>query len=596
MALIEIDQLSFTYAGEERPALSAVDLRVEEGEMVLLCGASGSGKSTLLRHLKPELTPAGSFQGAIRFQGKPYLLQEPRIGLVMQDPDSQIVSETVEHELAFGLESNGVPQSIMRERIAEIVQFFGMADWMHRSVHELSGGQKQKVNLAAVLVMQPRVLLLDEPTAQLDPVAAKEFMQLLQRLHEEMGMTMIVSEHRLEDVLPMADQVVMMQEGRVMAKAKPAPFLEQLWWQHSMEYPTRRYIPQVPKLCLSLHRELEWSQGVNQSDSRWVGTVPLTVKDGRKWWMESGQSICQLRTEADHESLNSHSSRLFADVPPDFSADARRDRKTPLLCCKDVSFKYDKHAPWVLNRLEMKIEQGDWVCMLGANGSGKSTWMKLLAGLEDPIHGHIEWHGKKLGKWPAQDRIGMIGYMAQTPYLHFLHETVREELQQVALTSQGAQSPRGSQTSPSGESDAKLERWTQFFGLEPLLDRHPYDLSGGEQQKLVLAMLLLQEPQLLLLDEPTKGLDPAAKEELGAALQQLNGDGMTIVMNTHDLEFAAAFASRCAMLFGGEVTAEASPRAFFSQQYFYTTSVNRVVRQQLPEALLAEDVIRLCRQ
>lgn len=534
----------------------------------MLCGPSGSGKTTLLRHLKRELAPVGSTSGTLTYKGQPLsglpaAVAAGEIGMVFQNPDAQIVMDTVWHELAFSMENLGLPPAVMRTRLAEICGLFGLEPLLYRPVHELSGGQKQLMNLASVLLLQPKVLLLDEPTSQLDPVAAREFIMALQRLNEEMAVTVIISEHRLEEVLPLADRVLMLEDGKLLADAAPRLFARQTG--SGALTSAARYLPAASRLYLSLSPE---------ADSAAPENIPLTVREGRRWLhslmagTEAGAGAELVNNLNRPEAPAPLTSRILsapgASLPPIPAASS-------LLTCREVTFRYEKEGREVLRKLSLTLNQGEFLAVMGGNGAGKSTLLHVLNGLMKPQRGKIE-----LAKGKT------TGLLAQNPLLYFSYDTVAEELQHM-----------GSYAGLSPEAAAsEIEALLEVFQLREVLQSHPHDLSGGQQQQTALAMMLLMKPDILLLDEPTKGLDPAAKDRLAALLQQLRGQGISILIVTHDVEFAAKHATRCALLFDGGITAEGTPAEFFSSNYFYTTAVNRIVRDWLPQALTIEDVIR----
>jgi energy-coupling factor transporter ATP-binding protein EcfA2 len=552
MALLEVKDLWFTYPEEKRPALADVSFAVDAGEFVALCGPSGSGKSTLLRLLKPEISPYGRRSGAIFYDGSPLADIPPArcardIGFVFQDPDNQIAMDRVLGELVFGLENLGMDTGMMRRRVAEIVHFFGLEPLLDRKTHELSGGQKQMVNLAAVLMMEPRILLLDEPTAQLDPVSAKDFFNMLRRMNEELGITVLIAEHRLEDVWPLADRVIMLEDGRLRHVGKPREVIGKLFAEGDESFID--YLPRASVLYRQFTVEAERER------------IPITVKEAKRWLagltvveMAEGRSIKDPRVNECPDSDNAASVGRF-------KAEARRRREAPVLEARAVRFHYRKNDPPVLNHLSLKIDVGERLAIVGGNGTGKSTLIKTLAGLLTPQSGTIWFKGKKVKSEPPE----AIGYLPQNPKLFFMEETV-EAAYRHALE-------RG------GTSPALLEEYLNFFEIGHLTARHPYDLSDGELQKVVLVCLLLERPDVLLIDEPTKGLDPAVKKRFGKLLKTLNQEeGLTVVFVTHDIEFAAQVATRCAMMFRGEITAEGDPHAFFTGNAFYTTAVGRITR------------------
>lgn len=529
MAFIELNKLTFTYPDCINPAIRNLSLSIDKGQFVVLFGASGSGKSTLLKLLKKEIQPHGTLEGDIFINGK--LVQEPspdtkEIGFVFQDPENQVVADDVLHEMVFGLENMGLPTNEMRSRVAEMVHFFGAEALLEKKTHELSGGKKQQINLASVLLMQPDILLLDEPTAQLDPVSTREFLDMIKRLNEEFGMTIIMAEHRLEEVLPLADQLVMMESGEMIAKGDPREVLTQVW-----NSANRTYVPTIPSLFFNM---------------KGTGMVPLTVKEGRSWVQSETffkNTIVPVKNKASRNEL--------------------------LINAKNILFHYEKKKELILNELDFTLAKGEFYALMGGNGSGKSTLLKLLAGLIKPDSGKIFFETKPLKAWKQKEISKKIGYLPQNPKLFFLQDTVRKEMNYI-LEQWGF------------KNDQEVQSLLGVLKITDLLDSHPYDLSGGELQKAALACLLLRKPEVLFLDEPTKGLDPISKENLAKILTDLNLQGITILISTHDVEFAAQYATKCGMMFQGKITAEGTAEQFFKGNFFYTTMVQRLFRN-LPD-------------
>lgn len=550
MEILRVENLSFTYPTEQAQALRGVSFSVKEGEFILLCGASGCGKTTLLRLLKEELAPEGTTDGAIYYKGKPFAEVTRResaeeVGFVMQDPDSQIVTDKVWHELAFGLENLGLPRSAIRLRAAETAGFFGISDWFGDNTDELSGGQKQVLNLACVMAMHPALLLLDEPTGQLDPIAASEFIATVKKLNTELGLTVILAEHRLEELFPLADRVIVMENGAVVSDAKPCETPAAL--RRSGKGAT--VLPGLPA-AMRIFDALETE-----------GASPVTVKEGRDY----------LRTACRNETRSLPEKEEPAAGPV-------------ALELKNVCFRYEKTAPDVLRGLSAQIREGEIFAVLGGNGSGKTTMLDCLAGLRRPYAGSVSVYGKKIKDYKNNSLYrGMLSYLPQDPKTVFVQDSLEADLTALCAA-------MGKTTEESG---AAVREQAARFGVEGLLARHPYDLSGGEQQKAALAKMLLSDPRILLMDEPTKGMDAAAKNGLMKTLRRLSGEGRTVVMVTHDIEFAAVCADRCAMLFDGEIFAEGAPRAFFSDNNFYTTAANRIARGFYDNAVTVEDVVTL---
>ncbi|MCI9272955.1 MAG: ATP-binding cassette domain-containing protein [Clostridiales bacterium] len=554
-AAFEIRNLTFSYPDQEKKALNNVSLSVRSGEFLVCCGKSGCGKSTLLRHLKSVLTPHGVRSGKILYQGKPleqvsFREQSAGIGYVQQNPDNQIVTDKVWHELAFGLESLGCDQSTIRLRVAEMASFFGIQTWFHKKVTELSGGQKQLLNLAAIMAMQPSVLILDEPTSQLDPIAASEFLETIRKINRELGTTVILTEHRLEEVFPAADRVLVMDQGSVLALDAPRTVGEQLKKSgHDM--------------FLAMPAPVRIYAGVNNRLP-----CPLTVREGRDWLSGLFPSAVPAHNRV--------------EPPP------KGPERETVIQCKDVWFRYEKNAPDVIKDLSFTVKKGQMTCIVGGNGTGKTTALSLISGILTPYRGKVLLHGKEIKKYASKELFTHnLGVLPQNPQALFVKKTVELDLLEMLS---GITAEKLSRE----EKQQRVIEVSRLVEIESLLSMHPYDLSGGEQQRAALAKVLLLKPRVLLLDEPTKGLDNYFKQTLAAILQKIMSEGGTVLMVSHDIEFCAQYAHSCALFFDGSVVTENPPRAFFSGNSFYTTAANRMSRHLFPNAVTDEDVIRLC--
>ncbi|MDR1217682.1 MAG: ATP-binding cassette domain-containing protein [Oscillospiraceae bacterium] len=545
MEIFSVENLTFTYPERERPALSRLTLGVGRGEFVALCGPSGCGKTTLLRQLKPALAPHGVKSGEVRFEGRP--LEElsqrdrsARIGFVMQSPDNQLVTDKVWHELAFGLESLGLDTASIRLRVAEMASFFGIQSWFYKDVAELSGGQKQLLNLASIMAMQPSALILDEPTSQLDPIAAGEFLAMVGKINRELGVTVILTEHRLEEVFPLCDRAVVLDGGELIADGAPREVGLRLRERgHGM--------------FLAMPTAMRVWAGVRSG-----APCPLTVRDGAAWLAEAGAS---------------------GEVP-EREPLASRDAAEPAVRLDGVWFKYDKDAPDVVKGLSLDAYPGELFAILGGNGAGKTTALSLMSRLNRPYRGRVLIGGAPIEKLDGLFD-GLLGVLPQNPQSLFVKKTVGEDLLEI-LSERGL---------PKEEKRARLSGMAALCRLDGLLDRHPYDLSGGEQQRAALAKVLLLQPRILLLDEPTKGLDAEFKRIFAGILKKLTSAGAAVVMVSHDVEFCAEHADRCALFFDGSIVSAGAPREFFCGNSFYTTSANRMARGVLPGAVTVNDVI-----
>ena len=546
MAHFEIKDLSFSYpTAKGKKSLDGVSLSIEKGEYIVLCGKSGSGKTTLLRQLKSVLAPHGKKQGEILFNGTPIekvnqRLQSAKIGYVMQNPDDQIVTDKVWHELAFGLESLGCDQKTMRARVAEMACYFGIQDWFHRDVANLSGGQKQLLNLASIMAMQPEVLILDEPTSQLDPIAASDFLNTVRKINIELGTTVIITEHRLEDIFPYADRAVVMDGGKIIADDTPRNIGKLLYKQKNdmfaaMPTPIRVF----------------YGAGGN-------GDCPLTVREGRTW-------------------LSKTYPEPMVNILPAEELDDEIEK--PALSLKELWFRYEKDSPDVLRGVSAEVPTGTLYAIVGGNGAGKSTTLKAVCGICKPYRGKVKVFGKPVEKYKSTELFGgCLAMLPQDPKSLFVKKTVREDLAEMT------------------KDEKRIAEVATVCEIESLLNNHPYDLSGGEQQRAALAKVLLTEPRLLLLDEPTKGIDSFFKEKLATILCKLKEQGITIVMVSHDVEFCAKYADMVSMFFDGQMLTTDTPRRFFGNNSFYTTAANRMSRHVFSMAVTAEDVVELCRQ
>ena len=548
MESIEIKNLSFTYSNREKPALEAINLKILKGEFVTVCGKSGCGKTTLLRLIKPSLAPFGNLEGEIFFEGKNVSELSSRdsaskIGFVMQNCDNQIVTDKVWHELAFGLESLGYKTDEIRAKVSEMASFFGIETWFHKKVSELSGGQKQLLSLASVMVMQPSVLILDEPTSQLDPIASQEFLNAVKKINLELGVTVILSEHRLEEAFPHSDKVVVMEDGKICAEGTAQKVGEVLKLNKNDMY---KALPTPMRIYGALETN---------------ASCPITVRDGRLWLEELSN-----KTKPDHSAISK-------PLPFD-------KNREPAIEAKDIWFRYEKNSPDVIKGMNMKIYKGEFFAIVGGNGTGKTTAVSLLSALYKPYRGSIEIFGQKIEK-VSNLHTNVMAVLPQNPQSIFSKKTVKLDLEDVVASSKLSKD----------EKSSKIANITSLCQIEDLLDSHPYDLSGGEQQRVALAKVLLKDPQILLLDEPTKGMDAHFKEEFAYIIEDLIRLGVTVVMVTHDVEFCAMYAHRCAMFFDGSIVSEGIAKEFFAGKSFYTTAANRMARNILPEAIVADDII-----
>ncbi|MCD7949265.1 MAG: ATP-binding cassette domain-containing protein [Erysipelotrichaceae bacterium] len=488
--MIKIEHLSFSYP-DSKLILDDMNIDILDGEITVIIGKTGSGKTTLLKHLKQELKPVGKQQGIIDFQG----INVEEIGYVFQNPHNQIVEDYVYHEIAFGLENLGIERKIMKNKVAEIVQYFHLESIYDKRTSELSGGEKQLVNLASVMVMQPKVLLLDEPLAQLDPHSREQFISILKKLHHDFGLTIIMITHQLDDIYDDIDKLIVLDKGKVLMQGKPRDIAQELMNNELLSF-FPPYIQLLSKLQLPLSNSFYQSKTLIN---------PLNIKQ---------------RTYTEHQT------------------------------CINIKHLYASYDKEVLYDISVNIPNHEILCILGSNGSGKTTLLRCL--LNDmKYQGKIKINGK-------------IGYLPQEPLLLINKDSVKEEI--------------------------KDDELIHYFEFENLLDKHPYDLSGGQQQLLGIMKLLVNNNDILLLDEPTKGLDPLMKEKLGTYLQHLIIQGKTIIIVSHDLEFCGTYATMLSMLFHHQLSDILRPYDFFNNHYFYTTQLAKLTRDN-HLAISLKDVI-----
>ena len=573
MNTIEFKNVHFRYPLVDKDALDGISFSVRESDFVVICGKSGCGKTTLLRHMKKNLTPYGEFSGSVTYNGKeiidlPDRMSAAEIGFVQQNPDNQVVTDKVWHELAFGLESLGYDNRTIKRRVAEMASYFNIQTWFRRDVSQLSGGQKQLLNLASIMAMQPKVLVIDEPTSQLDPIAASEFLRTVQKINRDLGTTVILSEHRLEEAFTMADKVMVMDKGKVLAYDEPRKIGRMLAGSGDDDrHPMFYGLPAMMKIYQSAE---------NGDDS------PLTIREGRLWidskvgdaYREGVPEVSGIGvsddTQDDQKPQPDAGERKSADAEPapTKSADAE-----PAITVKDLWFRYDRKSQDVLRDLNFTIDKGQLFCVLGGNGVGKSTTLKVVSHILKQQRGKVTVNGT-------------LAMLPQNPQALFTEISVEDEMMEALHDSKEP-------------DEVKVQKVLDMLGtmeITHLRKSHPYDLSGGEQQRLALGKVLLLDPEIILLDEATKGLDPFFKISLARVLKKLTDAGKTLFMVSHDIEFCAEYADTCAMFFDGQIVSIGKPHEFFPGNNFYTTSANKMARDHFPDAITWEEVAACVRE
>lgn len=549
---VHIKNLEFTYANMEVSSIREINLALERGSFTCICGPSGCGKTTLLRNLKPSITPHGLRSGTIEIMGKSVESFEGNpceeaqtIGYVLQNPENQIVTDKVWHELAFGLENLGLPTETIRLRIAEIASFFGIQSWFDKDVSELSGGQKQILNLAAVMVMQPEILILDEPTSQLDPIAAVDFLDAVKKINNDIGTTVIITEHRLDNVVSISDRLVVIDNGEIVVNSEPYSAVSRL---AEVSHPMFLAMPNPAQVYESAMSRLNECETECFDDRTKYPNIPLNVREGRQW--------------LDH---------IMAGVPIKFDRVQRKETINSSeikLHIKDLWFRYERDSKDIIKGLDFEAYKGEILAIIGGNGTGKTTLLSILAGMRKPYRGRCNINGDTTALLP------------QNPQTLFVRDTVREELLE-ALEDLDLKAT---------DSNLKIAEISELLEIADIMEKHPYDISGGEQQRVALGKVLLLNPDLLLMDEPTKGIDNLLKNKLGELLRKLSAEGKTIIFVSHDIEFCSRFASRCMMFFDGGISGEGTPANLFAGNNFYTTAANRMARNYFVDAILPEEV------
>ena len=599
--IIQIRDLTFAYAAGDEPVLSDINIDIGSGEFVIIMGSSGSGKTTLLKMLKRNMIPAGRYSGRVYIYGKEADKLTDRenaagIGYVSQDPDNQIVTDKVWHELAFGLENLGMDNVTIRKKVAEMSEYFGITGWYDREVSKLSGGQKQILNLASVMVMQPGILLLDEPTANLDPLAAIRFLDVVKRINQELGVTVVMVEHNLEHIYADADRIIAIDKGRVAANSSPKKAAADIiaagsFLIEGLPVASRLYSGYNMKNGNSVVSYNNVNIDSNNKDNHiLLDEIPLTVKEGRRWYVNykkvygkdiikdkdkinnfAGKGIINDKVikkdvlEEDNITGNKNKKRIGFIKKNNLENKSSRkntDNIENTVCqLKNVSYSYNKKLPYIIDGVDVSFKEGRITAILGGNGAGKSTMLKLIAGIIKPVRGKII----------SNKRIIML---PQDPKAVFTEVSVEEELAEVLMD-------KGNgiyNNMPMEDKREIVEQIIEEFGLNDIRKNNPYDISGGQQEKLAIAKVLLLKPEVLLLDEPTNGLDPYFKKTLGKLLKKINADGVTIIIVSHDLEFVDSFCDDVIMLFDRKVAAQDSTHKFLRDNMFYTTNYYRIIK------------------
>ena len=536
--MIKIEDLTFSYSGSDRPSLKNINLEIGSGEFVLVTGPSGGGKSSLCRCLN-GLIPhfyGGEITGRVSIGGMDTLEHSTRelatrVGMVFQDPENQLVSMDVEREIAFGLENLSFPRGLIARRIEESLDTLGIAGLRYRQIHELSGGEKQKVAIASVLALHPDILMLDEPTSELDPKGAEEVLSVVTRLNDELGLTVIIVEHRLDRVLQYVDRIIVLSEGKIALDGGVGSIMSRDYGELS------RLGVGVPPLLRLVH-ELK-GRGIN------VGRVPLTVKEGR--------AVLD---------------RVFQEVGGELDLSAGNNGGRRLVETKRLYYTYTETGLTALKDVSLSIDGGEFVAVMGRNASGKSTLVKHFNRLLEPTKGRVYVEGADTGKVTIAGLARKVGFIFQNPNDHLFADTVEEE---ISFTMKNLGFDRT-------EIETGVSRMLAEFGLEEYRRRYPRSLSGGEKQRVALASVLAVRPRILILDEPTRGMEYRLKSELMQFLDRYRKQGNSVILVSHDVETVAEYADRVVLLSEGKVVVDGEKHEVLSRALLFSPQINRLAQ------------------
>ena len=548
--MIEINNVTFTYAEGKKPALNDVSLSIKDSEFILIAGPSGCGKSTLCRCIN-GLVPSfygGKISGSVTVQNintlhTPTKEMAKTVGMVFQDPENQLMATDVEREIAFGLENLGLSKTLMAKRIEEVLDTVGIDHLRHRQISTLSGGEKQKTAIASVLVLHPEILVLDEPTSELDPKGAEEVIQLVKRLNEEFGLTVLLVEHRIDRVLQSVDRLILMNNSMIAYDGNPRD-----WIHHVGDTLPDIGVPPITRLSVALQKK--------NIDTK----TPLTIKEGR----QNFSSVFK--------------SKKFKKT--DFSSIRKsKNSNDSVVTIKNLWYKYPD-SPTILRGINLSISKGEFVSLIGRNASGKTTLAKMLNGLLKPTKGTVEINGINTTKTSVENLARDVGYVFQDPNVHLFADTVEEEI--TFMMHNLGFSPKSIEES--------LEKMLTQFNLNYCRYAYPRSLSTGEKQRVALSSILAANPQLLILDEPTRGLDYELKKTLMHHLKTYQQNGGTILLITHDIELVAEFGERVLLISEGNIVADGTKHDVLSNSLHFSPQINRLI-QPFTKYGLASDIL-----
>ncbi|MCX7884203.1 MAG: energy-coupling factor transporter ATPase [Caloramator sp.] len=522
MEVINIQDVTYWYPDCNNRAIEDINLKINEGELVLITGPSGCGKSTLIRLINRVIPDyyGGKIKGNVYLNGRDIVSLKmdeiiKNVGMVYQHPEKQIILQDVEREIAFGLENLGFDVNKMKRNVCEVISLLALNFVKNRQTTELSGGEKQRVAIASVVSMNPEIILFDEPISQLDPIGAEEVINSIKKLNRDFGKTILLVEQRLDKCFDIADRIIFMEKGKIIAEGTPNKIPK--------EIKSRYHLPNITYIF-------------NQAGENFL---PVNVKQAR-------------------EAIKD---RTFSK--PDI---VKKSFNESILEVEKLSFEYEKGLR-TLRNINFQLHKGEILCVMGENGAGKSTLFKIIAGLIKDYTGNILISGKNIKKFDIFETIKKIGYLSQNPNDYFGRKTVFEE---VSYTLKNIDE----------FNEKRVKDVLRLFDIDHLKEKNPRDLSGGEKQRVALACTLVADPQILILDEPTRGMDAVAKENLGEIIKKLASQGKSIVLITHDVDFAADYVDTVLIMFGGEVVARGYKDDILCDAIYYSPQISKVFKNK----------------
>jgi len=567
--LISIKNLTFYYSGSDKPSLRDVNLEIGDGEFVLLTGPSGGGKSSLCRCLN-GLIPhfyGGTMTGKVEVNGLNVMKHSTKelatmVGMVFQDPENQLVTVDVDRELAFGLENLAFAKEVIAKRVEEALDTVGIASLRHRATSELSGGEKQRVAIASVLALYPDILVLDEPTSELDPKGAEDVLNVVERLNDELGITVILVEHRLDRVVAHSDRVIVLVKGMITADGGPRSILSD---------------GKVSQSGVGIPPIIKLAQAVKSKGSL-IDNTPLTVKEGRIAMAEAlRDSESSASRHSEHPSLSLRAEgvaipRHFAiaqgdNKGPVIASETKQSHLKPLIEVKKLWHAYPEGFVAVKD-INLKVCPGEFVAIMGRNASGKTTLVKHFNGLLKPTRGDVTVGGINAKEATVAELCRKVGYVFQNPNDHLFCDTVEEELA-FTLNNLGVK---------GGEAEPLINQTLERFGLTQYRYQYPRFLSGGEKQRVALASILVAQPQIIILDEPTRGMEYRLKAELMKFLDEYRREYRAVILVTQDVEMVAEFSDRVVLLSEGKIVVDGPKREVLSQALLFSPQINRLAQ------------------